>query len=340
MVGEPAAVGWLVLSPPIGESVIDDLPAANEPSEPEPPEEGRKKKGRLRAEGEAKLEQARASLAQRRPTSHVVNTAFLVAERNKALPAPVLVGALASRIVIYVIPFMVLMVFAVSVYADLATTSAEEAARNAGMAGLFAQVAGDATETDNGVRVAALIGTAFAVLWAANSLANLLRRIYALVWGIPLSRPGHWWALPLAVILTSIGSLTLSAIALESRDWPLTITAGEAVLEIALIGLLWLLVSRALPHDPEARRWRDFVPGSLLFAAGIVGMKVAMVVYFAPRAVTLSERYGSVSTAVVLLTWAYWVGFIVVASADLNAAVFRSTQRHSGGETNAVTPQQ
>lgn len=120
----------------------------------------------------------------------------------------------------------------------------------------------------------------------------------------------------------------------------MTLTAGEALVEIALIGLLWLGVSRSLPHDPEARRWRDFVPGALLFAAGIVGMKVAMVLYLAPRAVTLSERYGSVSTAVVLLTWAYWVGFIVVASADLNAAVFRSVlRRRERRQTEAAASQ-
>jgi len=64
-----------------------------------------------------------------------------------------------------------------------------------------------------------------------------------------------------------------------------------------------------------------------------------MVLYLAPRAVTLSERYGSVSTAVVLLTWAYWVGF-VVASADLNAAVFRSVlRRRERGQTEAAASQ-
>jgi uncharacterized BrkB/YihY/UPF0761 family membrane protein len=317
------------------EDVTEDLTPADEPldldeMELESRDTGNGKKaaaGRLRQQAAGALDRATAKLEFRRPTSYVVDSAFLVAERNRALPAPVLVGALASRLVIYVIPFLALMVFAVGVYADLANSEPAQAARDAGMAGLFAQATEESTSSSEGIRVAALLATAFAVLWAADGLAKLLRRLYALVWGTEMSRPRHRWLLPLGVIFTSIAALVFSSIALDSRDWPLTLTFGEALLEIALIGLLWVVVSRALPHHPEAKHWLDFVPGGLLVAIGVVGMKVAMVVYFAPRAVTLNERYGSVATAVVLLTWAYWVGFIVIASADLNAAVFRSRRR-------------
>lgn len=324
---------------PTPEDVPLDLPPAEEPTQPSSPDDEQAHRGRLRARGEAQLDKAREWLEQRRSTSYPIDTALLFIERNRVLPAPVLVGALASRLVIYVIPFMVLMVFAIGVYADLASRSPAEAARDAGMAGLFAQAAEDTTRSGDGFRFAALLATSFAVLWAADGVAKMLRRSYSLVWGIPLSRPRYRWALPLMAIFVSIGALVIANIALDSQDWPLTITAGEVLLEIAVVALLWILISRALPHHPAAHHWWDFLPGALIVAVGVVAMRVAMVVYFAPRSETLSERYGSVATAVVLLTWAYWVGFIVVASADLNVAIFRSIRRRRGVEPmGSVTP--
>lgn len=53
-------------------------------------------------------------------------------------------------------------------------------------------------------------------------------------------------------------------------------------------------------------------------------MKVATVLYLAPRLERLDERYGPMALTLVMLTWAYWVGFIAIASADLNAAAFRA----------------
>lgn len=122
-------------------------------------------------------------------------------------------------------------------------------------------------------------------------------------------------------------SLALSSIGLESQQWTLALVAGEALIELFIVGLIWLLVTRVLPHDPAAKEWWHFLPGAVLFAVGFVAMKIAVIVYLAPRSELLNARYGSVATAIVLLTWAYLIGFIVVASADLNAAVFRSLSR-------------
>jgi uncharacterized BrkB/YihY/UPF0761 family membrane protein len=126
------------------------------------------------------------------------------------------------------------------------------------------------------------------------------------------------------VIGFSLAALVVSRLSLDSSDWPVGVVVLQAATELVLLGLLWLVAQRYLPHDPAANGWRHFVPGALLFALGIVGMRVATVVYFAPRSATLDDRYGPLSLAILLLTWAYWVGFVMVASADLDAGVFRS----------------
>ena len=278
-----------------------------------------------------------ATLEERRGASRVIDTGFFVVERNRHIPAPILVGALAARLMIFVIPLLVLMVFVIGVFAQLATASPADAARTAGMAGLFAQATEDSIAASDGVRLATIVGVGAAVFWAAYSLEKTLRSAFALVWGVPRVRPRRIWLGPLGVIGFSLGSLALSSSALRSRSWPAGVVAVEALVELALVAVLWLLTSRALPHHPAAGRWRDLLPGAVLLGVAIVGMKVATVLYLAPRLERLDERYGPMALTLVMLTWAYWVGFVAIASADLNAAVFRA-RRGAKADDPPTTP--
>ncbi len=231
--------------------------------------------------------------------------------------------------VVYAIPFFVLTVVVTGFYSDVSNSSPAEAARDAGMAGLLADAIVDSTGASEGFRAMTLITMAFATIWAADSLGKLVRRIYALIWATPMPRPRWRWALPLAVLVASVGGLAISRLGHETQEWPASLAVGEVLGEIVVVALFWLIVSRFLPHDPESRGWIHHVPGALFLAAGVVGMRAAMVFYFAPRAVTLSARYGDVASAAVLITWAYWIAFILVGSVELNAAVFRSGQRRN-----------
>jgi membrane protein len=68
------------------------------------------------------------------------------------------------------------------------------------------------------------------------------------------------------------------------------------------------------------------MPGAILLGFGVVGLRLAMVVYFVPKSADLAERYGTIGIALVLLTWAYWLGMVIIGGSELNAAVFRSRQ--------------
>jgi len=275
----------------------------------------------------ARLEATRASAEARRDESRLVDTGLLLFERNRDLPATLLMGAVAARLVIFVVPLLVLQVFAIGLFADLAATSPQEAARQAGLAGLFAQAAEDTTTAGEGWRLAALLGTVFATLYAATGLGRLVRRIHAIVWRVPFTRAKRPWLIPVAVMGVALVGLALMSFSSWSTEWTIELFVGELVIELIVVTVFWMVITRSLPHDPGALSWGHFVPGGLFAAVGVVAVRVAMVVYFAPRSVTLGDRYGTVAVALVLLTWAYWLGFIVVGSADLNAAVFRSRQR-------------
>ena len=263
-----------------------------------------------------------SSAEQRRPNSKMYDAAFRVYERNRLLPASVLVGALASRIVIYLIPLLALLVFSFGLYEDAGGAGTEAASS---IAGVFAVAVEDSRDVSEGFRFAAVIATLFAVLYAANSLGRLVRRATALIWGVPYVRPQKPWMPPVGVLAISGVALLITSLGSWSEAWTWQATLGAAVMEFVLLTTLWVFVSRALPHDPAASRLSSFLPGAVFVAMGVVGLRLAMVIYFVPQSADLSERYGSIGVALVMLTWAYWLGMIIVGSSEVNAALLRAS---------------
>lgn len=259
---------------------------------------------------------------QRRGSSRTVDSLFLIRDRNRVLPASLLVGALASRIVVYLVPLFALVIFSFGLYDEYTGQSAEEAARAAGMPALVAQAAEESTSLHQGWKIFGLLATAGAVLYAANSLGRLLRRSTALIWGVPYPRLSRPWALPFAVIVVSLVAWAITALSSSIEDWNVDLFVGVTVVEFFALVVFWLVITWFLPRSPEARRWGVLVPGSLFFAFGVVGLRVAMVVYFSNTIEHLSDRYGSIAIALIMLTWAYWLGMVVVGSAEINAALF------------------
>ena len=272
---------------------------------------------------QARAEKAMAAAEARREHSRIYDTFFRVYERNRFLPASVLVGALASRIVIYVIPLLSLLIVGLGLYEDAGGAGTEAAGT---ITGLFADAVEDTRDVSNGFRFAALVATVFAVLWAANSLGRLLRRTIAFIWGIPYERSTRPWLTPLGVLGISVIGIVISGFGSFWEEWTWQLRVGVVVVESLFLVSLWLVVSRALPHHPKASHWTDFLPGALLLGFGIVGLRLAMVVYLVPRSAELAARYGTIGVALVMLTWAYWLGMVIIGGSELNAALFRSRQ--------------
>ncbi|HEY5578363.1 MAG TPA: YhjD/YihY/BrkB family envelope integrity protein [Acidimicrobiia bacterium] len=291
---------------------------------------------KLRRRAESWTVSAVSRLEERRPSSRTIDAAFLAVARNRVLPISVLAGALVSRIVLFLVPFLGLLVFGVGFYADLADASAAEAARDAGLAGLFAQAAGDAALAGTTWRATTLAATAFATLWAANGLARTLRRVFAFIWQVPLGRLRRPWLPPFVVLGVATGGFVVAGVS----DF------GGGVREVAigliavllLTSAIWLAVSVVLPHDPRAD-WLDLVPGSLWVGLSVVALEITTIVYLAPKTELMTDRYGPLATVLIMLAWAYLVGLVVVGSVELNAALFRSSRSVEGGHApRSTTP--
>ncbi len=267
-----------------------------------------------------------AGLERIRPESRTVSAGYLIFERDRQFPTALLTGALAARIVIFLIPFFALIVFALGLGADLGTMSAAEVADDAGLTGMFAEAVEDSEAASGQLRFFGLLFTAFALVWAANGLGRTIRLSTSVVWRAPRQRVRHWWLMPLVVISFAVAALGINAISRALNTPGAIDDIIRMAIEMAMIAGLWLIASRFLPHDAAATRWRDFVPGAATMAVALITLRAATVLYFAPKWASYSERYGDIGIMLIMLSFAYLVGFAVVASAHVNSAVFY-TQR-------------
>jgi uncharacterized BrkB/YihY/UPF0761 family membrane protein len=99
------------------------------------------------------------------------------------------------------------------------------------------------------------------------------------------------------------------------------------VLAIAIVFLagIFLVMFTWLPC-PEEVPWTALVPGALLMTLGVLVIRLATLVYFAPRLESASDLYGGLGLAGVFLAWLYIISRLLVASISLNATIWQREQ--------------
>jgi membrane protein len=275
-----------------------------------------------------------SDLEKIRPQSRTVSAGFFIFERDQEFPTSLLTGALAARLVIFLIPFLMLFIFLIGFGADLAKLTAAEAAGEMGIPGMFAQAAEESGAAAGTIRFAGVLFTAFATVWAANGLGRTMRLATSVVWRTPRISVKRRWLIPLIVIAFALAVLAITMASNRLDEPGYADDLVRLLFELLVVAGFWLVASRFLPSDPEANRWRDFVPGAILMGIAVIGLKAAMVVYLVPKWATLSERYGDIGIVLVMLSFAYLVGFATVGSAHVNSAMF-----HTRRDPSRVSPQ-
>jgi uncharacterized BrkB/YihY/UPF0761 family membrane protein len=84
---------------------------------------------------------------------------------------------------------------------------------------------------------------------------------------------------------------------------------------------IWLGVSYLLPHADAPLK--ALIPGALLVGLGMEVIHVGTVLFVAGRIEHASATYGSFGAAFTLLVWLYVVSRVIIASAMLNASLWR-----------------
>ena len=178
-------------------------------------------------------------------------------------------------------------------------------------------------------RAAALLAIGIALtLYTSISLVRALRIAHVLAWEEPFRRPAR---LPRDGAIFSaalVGTIAIETGFTYLRHQDEALSLVLVPLSFAITGGVWLGLSCLLPHADA--NWRALLPGAALFATGHALLQVATVYYFAPKLSRAPALYGSLGSAATLLLWLYLISRIVVASAFLNAALWR----RSGGASS------
>jgi membrane protein len=188
------------------------------------------------------------------------------------------------------------------------------------MAKVIAQSGGEAHRA----RWVLLVSGVVLFLWAGSGVAQSIGRAYALVWRVPAPRGKGAIAMTLTVVA---GLLCLVAVSLLSAS------ALAASFELGIVALLvvpaasfgiWLLVTTQLPHG--APEWSALMPGALVFALGLTALQLVTSFLIASRVSHASKLYGSLGIVSTAMFWLYLGGRLIVASAGVNATLWRRRQ--------------
>lgn len=295
-------------------------------------EAGRIERARLLADKwKARAEDAYADAAARRESSSVIDAAFRAIERDVRSGGAVLAGALAFRLFMFMVPYVLVLVLVLGAASDLSKYSASKLAQSLGITGVIARSVSDAARLTGFSRLVSLVVASFALFLASRALLKVLRATHALVWDqVPKHRSTSRGALVLIAALALATALIGLIGYIRNHSGITGIIASVAFTAVPF--LIWLFISTKLPHAPGSS-WKDLWPGAVVFAIGIELLHLFTVYWVVDEVSTKQERYGILGVALALLLWAYLMGRIVILAAVVNQAVWAANHGDATTDT-------
>ncbi len=280
---------------------------------------------RLRNRYEGYKAKALDRLEEERGRRPSVRVAFDFYRRDQAFAGSLLAGGLSVKLFLWFLPFALSVVALLGTLADQFDQPADELARSSGLAAVLADMVADAVEESSQAAWYLAVVGIFLMLWAGLGVVRALALTNRLAWrmpGVPTVRKLHG---SVAVIGFVVGTLVIQWARNRLLGGPWFTDLLVLVLAIAAVAGLFLLMFRVLPHPVEVP-WTALVPGALLMTVGLLVIRLATLVYFAPRLNSAPDLYGGLGLAGVFLAWLYIISRLLVASISLNATIWQRDQ--------------
>ena len=251
-----------------------------------------------------------------------VDIGLSIYERDRAVLANLLAGAVAFRMFLWSVPFALVLV---TLAGMVAVDSSGEGT------GIFAHLAigGEMAESLREVGRERWVSQAWALaiglvgaLWTSRGLLRALRITHSAVWGMGRAIPR---TNPLQSGLTLIGVVSglLLAVGVAAglrEEVPLVglaVTLGT----FFILMVAWLVVSWHLPH-PRGLPLRALLPGAVIVGAGVQLLHLATVYILIGQADRAQSTYGAIGVAVTLLLWFFLLARLFVAGAVVNVVLW------------------
>lgn len=273
--------------------------------------------GRLARRRKRVLEQAEGwtTVGPLAPAAEVV---WGVHRRSLRVGGSALAALVAYRLFVWLLPFALVVVFLIDLFRD-EPLDPRRATDGFGVAGYVGASISQATAVTGGPGLVsgAVIG-GLVLLYATYALLRALRVVHALIWQTRLTRvprplPATLFGLTMLVGIL-VGRGLLDGLA-DRLPGPLRVLFELGT--YAVVPLLWLVLSHRMPN--RASRWADLVPGALLVMVGGAVIHALVVLVLFPYLEQKAATYGGLGLAAGLMLALYGIGWLVTASAALNA---------------------
>ncbi len=179
-----------------------------------------------------------------------------------------------------------------------------------------------------------------AALWAATYGVSSAQSILNVVYRVRETRP-YWKAKLIALAMTlAIFILVFSAMLLILLgDYIIKLTMSVVPVNDVVVwgwkaaqvfgSLFFMAMVFSITYhwgpDRKEHQWRWISPGSIVGIAGWLAVSVGFRIYL-HFFNSYARLYGSVGTVIVLLTWFYVSGLMLLLGAEINAVIDRATQ--------------
>ncbi len=263
-------------------------------------------------------------LESRRETSSVVGAGFDIADLDVHVGGGILAGAVAFRMFLFMVPFVYVVFTVVGVVARTTSQDPAQLAKTLGITGILASAVVDTQQISVLSQTFLVLGASVALVVTANSLVKTLFVVHWLVWGVPRAKPSGIRPIGAAIGLALM--MVVLSVSLNHLRNQLGIVGSILVvlLVTAISFAAWWWVSWQLPHAPLAAR--ELVPGAVVVALGVDVMHALTTYWIGAVVARKSNTYGAIGIALAVLLWVYVFGRMLVASAGVNATLWRRRQ--------------
>jgi uncharacterized BrkB/YihY/UPF0761 family membrane protein len=256
----------------------------------------------------------------RRGSSRSVDVAFIAYEHNRDAAGSLLAGALAYRLFLWTLPVALVLVGGLGFLSSENPGDPGRAVRDAGITSIPAQSVNQAATTSTRAWwLVVIFGVALTYL-ASVALVKALWAAHALVWRMPGTRiPSK----PRLVGVFFLGCLAIAAatsVASVVRNASPTNGLVLMIADVVVYSVIWLGLSTQFPHRDVP--WTALIPGALVFGVGVQVLHLVSVYYLSARLSSASVLYGTLGVSAALLLGLYFIGRLIILSAQVNEAIW------------------
>jgi uncharacterized BrkB/YihY/UPF0761 family membrane protein len=267
-----------------------------------------------------RAERTKAGIEARREQSASIATVFEALERDAQSGGGVLAAAVAFRLFMFLVPYAFVMVTGFGLASTAAGQDPGDAARSAGISGLFATAVSSTTTPSLANRLIALAVGGFALALTARSLVGVLWVVHRLIWRVqPTRKPTPWAPLILVGFVTVLFGMADLFSWVGSQSLGLRIVAF--FLSILVSAGAWFLASWLFPRD-DCALWA-LLPGALIVGVGVGVLQILTITYVVHVITRKSALYGAIGIALALLLWTYFAGRLFTAAIAANASLWK-----------------